>query len=230
MKEMILYLNGHNLSSKLKFYELIKILPKISESYGYRVRANMTQCAGDTREGILSESLIDVRNESIHEALNDPMSLLRCDIRLKINIPRLSQEQIDLIAQKLSTADHTIVAEFERNQCTKGDLSTLNGLQWLNDEVINYYLQLIRNRSDKSSYLPAVHCFNTFLYPKLKSKGHSAVKRWTKKINLFDFQMVFFPIHLGKSILRLEWLMNFEIFQDIIPVVPRPVVHGVRHF
>ena len=35
----------------------------------------MTQCAGDTREGILSESLIDVRNESIHEALNDPMSL-----------------------------------------------------------------------------------------------------------------------------------------------------------
>ena len=230
MKEMILYLNGHNLSSKFKFYESIKKLPKISESYGYRVRANMTQCAGDTREGILSESLIDVRNESIHEALNDPMSLLRCDIRLKINIPRLSQEQIDLIAQKLSTADHTIVAEFERNQCTKGDLSTLNGLQWLNDEVINYYLQLIRNRSDKSSYLPAVHCFNTFLYPKLKSKGHSAVKRWTKKINLFDFQMVFFPIHLGKSILRLGWSMDFEIFQDIIPVVPRPVVHGVRHF
>ena len=221
MKEMILYLNGHNLSSKFKFYELIKKLPKISESYGYRVRANMTQCAGDTREGILSESLIDVRNESIHEALNDPMSLLRCDIRLKINIPRLSQEQIDLIAQKLSTADHTIVAEFERNQCTKGDLSTLNGLQWLNDEVINYYLQLIRNRSDKSSYLPAVHCFNTFLYPKLKSKGHSAVKRWTKKINLFDFQMVFFPIHLGKSILRLGWLTNFDIFQGIIPGVPR---------
>ena len=161
----------------------------------------MVQCAGDTREGILSESLIDVRNESIHDAINDPISLLRCDIKLKIKIPRLSQEQIDLIAQKLSvhTADHTIVAEFERNQCTKGDLATLNGLQWLNDEVINYYLQLIRHRSDTSSNLPVVHCFNTFLYPKLKTKGHSAVKRWTKKINLFDFQMIFFPIHLGKS-------------------------------
>ena len=181
----------------------------------------MTQCAGDTREGILSESLIDVRNESIHEALNDPMSLLRCDIRLKINIPRLSQEQIDLIAQKLSTADHTIVAEFERNQCTKGDLATLNGLQWLNDEVINYYLQLIRSRSDNSSYLPAVHCFNTFLYPKLKSKGHSAVKRWTKKINLFDFQMVFFPIHLGKSLLHRY--RNLLSFQECIGVWLMPI-------
>jgi len=197
-------------SEKNQFNErndmLLEWSQSIHENYGYRVRSNMTQCAGDTREGILSESLIDVRNESIHDAINDPMSLLRCDIRLKIKIPRLSQEQIDLIARKLSmrTADHTIVAEFERNQCTKGDLSTLNGLQWLNDEVINYYLQLIRSRSDNSSYLPAVHCFNTFLYPQLKSKGHSAVKRWTKKINLFDFQMIFFPIHLG-----MHWCLAY---------------------
>ena len=158
----------------------------------------MTQCAGDTREGALSESLIDVRDESIHEALNDPISLMtQCDIRLKNYIPRLSQEQIALVEQNSKVASHTIVAEFERNQCTQADLATLDGLQWLNDEVINYYLQLIRSRSEEASDLPVVHCFNTFLYPKLKSKGHSAVKRWTKKVNLFDFQMIFFPIHLG---------------------------------
>lgn len=34
----------------------------------------------------------------------------------------------------------------------------------------------------KNDNLPNVFAFNTFFYPKLISGGHSALKRWTKKV------------------------------------------------
>ena len=60
--------------------------------------------------------------------------------------------------------------------------------------MINYYLQLIQIRSRSTVSLPSVHCFNTFLYPKLKDKGFNTVKRWTRKVNIFEHDLIIFPI------------------------------------
>lgn len=55
-------------------------------------------------------------------------------------------------------------------QTTRGDSQTLKNGQWLNDEVINFYMNLLVHRNEKQGY-PALHAFSTFFYPKLKQGG-----------------------------------------------------------
>ncbi|XP_006869894.1 PREDICTED: sentrin-specific protease 2 [Chrysochloris asiatica] len=77
---------------------------------------------------------------------------------------------------------------------TRGDIQTLKNYHWLNDEVINFYMNLLVERNKKQGY-PAVHAFSTFFYPKLWSGGYQAVKRWTKGVNLFEQELILVPIH-----------------------------------
>ena len=42
-----------------------------------------------------------------------------------------------------------------------------------------------------------VYAFNTFFYPKIMSGGHAAVKRWTKKVDIFSVHFILIPVHLG---------------------------------
>ena len=72
---------------------------------------------------------------------------------------------------------------------TEVDLKTLDGSARLNDEVLNYYLQL------KASESPGVYVFNTFFYPRLKAKGYEHVKKWTKNVDIFAFRIVLFPVY-----------------------------------
>ncbi|EDV27175.1 uncharacterized protein TRIADDRAFT_23232, partial [Trichoplax adhaerens] len=80
---------------------------------------------------------------------------------------------------------------------TRSDIKTLSNCNWLNDEVINFYFNLISRRSQNEKSLPKVHVFNTFFYPKLSSQGYSSVRRWTKKVDIFQFDLLLIPIHLG---------------------------------
>ncbi|XP_036098498.1 sentrin-specific protease 2 isoform X4 [Molossus molossus] len=77
---------------------------------------------------------------------------------------------------------------------TRGDIQTLRNYHWLNDEVINFYMNLLVERNKKQGY-PVLHAFSTFFYPKLKSGGYQAVKRWTKGVNLFEQELILVPIH-----------------------------------
>ena len=52
-----------------------------------------------------------------------------------------------------------------------------SGLSWLNDEVINFYMQLICERSEQHDNWPKVYAFNTFFYPKIVTTGQASVKR-----------------------------------------------------
>ncbi|XP_043270550.1 sentrin-specific protease 1-like [Venturia canescens] len=76
-------------------------------------------------------------------------------------------------------------------------LKTLEGQNWLDDEVINEYMALIADReSKKGKRIERVHCMNSFFYTRLQSGGYQAVKRWTKKNNLLSFAKVLVPVHL----------------------------------
>nr|XP_042117534.1 sentrin-specific protease 2-like [Peromyscus maniculatus bairdii] len=77
---------------------------------------------------------------------------------------------------------------------TRGDIHTLENGEWLNDEVINFYMNLLVERNNKKGY-PALHVFNTFFYPKLKHGGYCSVKRWTRGIKLFEKEIILVPIH-----------------------------------
>lgn len=68
--------------------------------------------------------------------------------------------------------------------------------------MINFYLSLITERSSGQAAELKVYSFSTFFFPKLRGggsglAGHSEVKRWTKAVDLFSYDLVLVPLHLG---------------------------------
>lgn len=69
-------------------------------------------------------------------------------------------------------------------------------------QVINFYMNLLVERS-KAPNLPSVHTYNTFFFVKLRSAGYSAVRRWTKTIDIFSMDILLVPVHLG-----MHWCLS----------------------
>ncbi|XP_051481927.1 sentrin-specific protease 2 isoform X2 [Apus apus] len=119
------------------------------------------------------------------------------------NFPPLTEAMKREVSAALGQGDpEEILSSAFRLKVTREDLQTLSNLCWLNDEVINFYMNLLMERNRKEGY-PSVHVFSTFFYPKLLSGGHKAVGRWTRKVDLFKQDLIIVPIHL-----RAHWALG----------------------
>ena len=95
---------------------------------------------------------------------------------------------------------HKIVSGFN-TVITRKDLGRLIGKsgiagkkgRWLNDEIINYYLEMIEKRSNTMAG-PKVKCMSTFLFPNMKPDLLTK-QDWTSKTDPFNYNLVFIPIH-----------------------------------
>ena len=79
------------------------------------------------------------------------------------------------------------------SQVDHKDMVRLIPNTWLNDEVINFYGQLIMDRAEANKKKAGtngkkrpldVHYFNTFFWQKISQQSYkdSKVERWTKKV------------------------------------------------
>ncbi|KAG6921181.1 SUMO1/sentrin specific peptidase 1 [Chelydra serpentina] len=84
----------------------------------------------------------------------------------------------------------------QSNYCKVTSSITLTHMDDFPSQIINFYMNLLMERS-KEKGLPTVHAFNTFFFTKLKTAGYQAVKRWTKKVDVFSVDVLLVPIHLG---------------------------------
>ncbi|KAF6734442.1 Sentrin-specific protease 5 [Oryzias melastigma] len=80
---------------------------------------------------------------------------------------------------------------YNKHTLSLEDLSTLEEQNWLNDQIINMYGELIMEATEHK-----VHFFNSFFHKQLVAKGYDGVKRWTKKVDLFSKWLLLIPIHL----------------------------------
>ncbi|XP_060900163.1 uncharacterized protein LOC132978846 isoform X1 [Labrus mixtus] len=80
---------------------------------------------------------------------------------------------------------------YKKHTLTLDDLSTLADQNWLNDQVMNMYGELIMESAHHK-----VHFLNSFFHRQLMTKGYDGVKRWTKQVNLFSKSLLLVPIHL----------------------------------
>ncbi|XP_077185254.1 sentrin-specific protease 1 isoform X2 [Paroedura picta] len=111
--------------------------------------------------------------------------------------PELTEEMEREIKSVLRSGNQDeVLSEAFRLTITRKDIHTLNNLNWLNDEIINFYMNMLMERSKQKGF-PTVHAFNTFFFTKLKTAGYQAVKRWTKKVDVFSVDILLVPIHLG---------------------------------
>ncbi|KAK6302372.1 hypothetical protein J4Q44_G00267270 [Coregonus suidteri] len=93
-----------------------------------------------------------------------------------------------VLAHRLMPAFRVV---YNKHALTLEDLSTLDHQNWLNDQVMNMYGELIMESAQHK-----VHFFNSFFHRQLMTKGYEGVKRWTKKVDLFSKALLLVPIHL----------------------------------
>nr|XP_015216389.1 PREDICTED: sentrin-specific protease 5 isoform X1 [Lepisosteus oculatus] len=111
---------------------------------------------------------------------------------------------------------HFFKVTYNKHTLTLEDLSTLEGHNWLNDQVINMYGELIMDAVNHK-----VHFFNSFFHRQLSTKGYEGVKRWTKKVDLFSKSLLLIPIHL-----EIHWsLITVDIANQNIQFYDSQGIH-----
>ena len=108
----------------------------------------------------------------------------------------LTQKMMDEVNKALYGGPQlkTLVEDFNLT-LLRNDIQTLGDGAWLNDQVVNFYFCLLMNRSKECA--PKIYAFNTFFYPRLLKGGHQELAQWTRKVDLFAFDMIMVPLHLG---------------------------------
>ncbi|KAL8580449.1 hypothetical protein ACOMHN_001218 [Nucella lapillus] len=124
-------------------------------------------------------------------------------------LPELTEAMLKEVRSALANGNPgQVLSEGFRLQLTRADLATLRGLNWLNDEVINFYMNMLMGRGEQQGFEKA-YAFNTFFYPKLLSGGHDAVKRWTRRVDVFAHSYLIIPVHLG-----VHWCLCMVFIKD----------------
>ncbi|KAJ8350357.1 hypothetical protein SKAU_G00254870 [Synaphobranchus kaupii] len=105
---------------------------------------------------------------------------------LRQEFPVLTKEMLQEVTQALGQKDPNLVLSSAfKLRITQRDLATLRNGSWLNDE---------RGEQDGGR---KVYTFSTFFFPKLRGGGHTAVRRWTKAVDIFLQDIILVPLHLG---------------------------------
>lgn len=157
----------------------------------------------------------EIRTSSLNEEVNRCLRIKdiivpEIEESLDVPLPTLTPEQETIINNALhhrSARDEVLSKKFSL-AITRSHMLTLSGLEWLNDEVINFYMNLIIERG-KLDKFPKVHAMNTFFYMRLNDVGYSGVKRWSKKYDVFSFDLMCVPIHL-----QMHWCMAVVDFRS----------------
>lgn len=122
-------------------------------------------------------------------------------------LPELTPNILHII-QEASRPDpqEELLAKIDDVEILRKDIQKLLRLNWLNDEIINAYMLLLVQRGKKSGH-KKVYSFNTFFYPKLRENGYNSIRRWTRKVDIFSYDFLLVPIHLGN-----HWCLAFIDF------------------
>lgn len=80
---------------------------------------------------------------------------------------------------------------------TELDLARLEPNEFLNDVIIDFYLMWIRDHIVPPKLRNTIYFYNSFFYNLLtrKSQGYNKVKKWTKHVDIFDYDYLIVPIN-----------------------------------
>jgi Ulp1 family protease len=130
----------------------------------------------------------------------------------------LSPEELATFQSAIEYPSNEVLTEKFNIDMTRTKFRDLRPRTWLNDEIINFYMCLLMERDEKLSdeSVNAVrrtsHYFNSFFMCKLLTEcgyNYGAVKRWSKKFDVFEKDKIFIPI----NILNTHWTLGVVYVQ-----------------
>ncbi|CAH1238982.1 SENP2 [Branchiostoma lanceolatum] len=183
---------------------------EFNEKYGSQARHRQKQIEEERIKAKKLEERRKKREKTIEEQVTERLSIAEKTPAVvedkipekEISFPKITDDMSAEISQALRPSpEGEILVKAYRLEITRKDMHTLAGLNWLNDEIINFYMNMIMDRGNIQGNLK-VHAFNTFFYTKITQQGPSSVMRWTRKVSLFSMDLVLVPVHLG-----MHWCM-----------------------
>jgi len=192
--------------------ESLKNNPVYSPMFLKELRSKYDRKARETNRSIAEQEIKKSFYEEKHEETNTEMEerilkhmkITSVDVEdldstassqeEELELPEITPEMEEVI-QRARRSKGEVLVDSHKIQITRKDIDTLNGLNWLNDEIINFYLQMIVDRSAEKGL--KVYATNTFFYPKMMDSGQPALKRWTKRVDIFEKDIMLIPVHLG---------------------------------
>lgn len=144
-------------------------------------------------------SLNEIDHDHLRKKVQKPHFIEKVTLafnkKKEVKLPPLSEEQLRMVRKAfMGNPNEVLTSKFNLN-ITRRDLRTLNGLNWLNDNIINFYINLLMERGSKADK-PKTYVTNTFFYQKLLTTGPESLKRWTKRVDIFSYEFLCVPIHL----------------------------------
>lgn len=117
-----------------------------------------------------------------------------------LGVRPLKEEQAEEVEKIwMNQPSGTLISRYRIN-ITARDLATLCDRHWLNDNIIDFYLQLIKDYVNNKG-ISKTHVFTTFFYTTLKNKGYDGVGRWAKraKVDVSEMDYIFVPINHNQA-------------------------------
>ncbi|KAJ8416823.1 hypothetical protein AAFF_G00327010 [Aldrovandia affinis] len=188
----------------------------VGQVFGMRGQDSIPEASAGNPAGLRDKSISqNIQNALTEEQLTCVQGILDESLQqygslIPIHVDEVVEKLQDVFSESFSqphrkaVVQHTIFqrlsgtamvrgfrVNYKRHVLTMDDLSTLYGQNWLNDQVMNMYGDLVMD-----SVPDKVHFFNSFFYDKLRTKGYDGVKRWTKNVDIFQKDLLLIPIHL----------------------------------
>nr|XP_043624678.1 probable ubiquitin-like-specific protease 2B isoform X2 [Erigeron canadensis] len=172
--------------------------PFITAEVGLRIKVEKST-TGVQKSGILELSL----------TVSDP-HWANTQERIKVLDEQYKEKwNVDLESYELFENETCLEAVCGSISISKNDFQLLQPERFINDTIVDFYIEYLKKIKPADA---RVHFFNSFFFRKLadldenQSKSFDAkaafqqVRKWTKKVNLFQKDYIFIPINF-----RLHW-------------------------
>uniref|UniRef100_H0WS70 SUMO specific peptidase 1 n=1 Tax=Otolemur garnettii TaxID=30611 RepID=H0WS70_OTOGA len=196
------------------FFQAELWIKELTSVYDSRARERLRQIEEQKALALqLQNQRLQEREHSVHDSVE-----LHLRVPLEKEIPVTIAQETEKKGHKLTDSEDEFpeITEYIQKEYFR-QISNIKAIEHLNliqgheaveclcatsnvydffPQIINFYMNMLMERS-KEKGLPSVHAFNTFFFTKLKTAGYQAVKRWTKKVDVFSVDILLVPIHLG---------------------------------
>ncbi|KAG1146077.1 hypothetical protein G6F37_004969 [Rhizopus arrhizus] len=172
-----------DLDSVMGLFENLKIEQKTMDVY----KLELLKIKKDVLDTIAERDIEYSKYDELYEQTKIPTE--------KEIIEPLTEEENMLVDKVFRPRQSGILSQVKNATVEYKDIYKLLPETWLNDEIINFYFELLSDRASKDSSLPSIHCFNTFFCTTLREQGYAKVRRWTKRVDIFSKDILFVPIN-----------------------------------
>lgn len=178
-------------------------------------------------KGLKTESKINKQNQSkLDIKWEQAEELLRQASWIKIQANFMIENEfkyqwcknkvIECINQIIASKSlYTVIKEKFKIKIKRYEMELLNWekIEWLNDNLVNFYMKMITERSANDKSLPKTYAFETFFMEKLKNNEFERLKIETNKIDIFEYEKLLVPIHKGNHWCLMIINMNIKLIQ-----------------